>query len=304
MPRRGQWVNAPIGLVAILISLLQLPESHGPATRLDVVAALLAGVGASSVVWGLVRAGDDGWQSPVALLALGLGGLLLAAFIAWEARAQEPMLPLRLFRRPGFVAANVSTFLMAGALNSAAFLVSQYMQFSLGLSPLGAGVRVLPWTATPLLIAPAAGMLSDRIGRRPVLVTGMLLQGVGLGWFALIATTGAGYGQLVAPLVVAGVGISMALPIAPATIVSAVLPHDIGKASGVNSTLQRFGAAFAIAIVAAVFAAYGHLGTPVGFDNGFRPALAVAAALSVLGAVVALGVASRRTAAVLAEKAA
>ena len=183
---------------------------------------------------------------------------------------------------------------MAGSIFSAAFLMAQYFQFALGYSPLAAGLRLLPWTATPLLIAPIAGVLSDRIGARPVLALGMLLQSVGLVWIAGVAAAGAGYGGFVIPLIIAGVGISMALPVVPNAVLSAVHPTDMGKASGVNSTLQRFGAAFAIAIAAAVFAANGHLGTPVSFTAGFRPALAVVAGLSMLGALSALALNGRR----------
>ena len=290
------WVNAPIGIATMLLSLVRLPESKGPATRLDLVAAALVGGGAVAVVWGLIRAGDQGWTSPTALATLALGVALLALFVFWEARAAEPMLPVHLFRNRSFAAGNVTAFLMSGTIFSAAFLVAQYMQFGLGYSPLGTGLRILPWTAAPVVIAPAAGLLSDRIGRRPVLVLGMLLQGAGLLWFALLATAGAAYGELVLPLVVAGVGVSMALPIVPTVVVSSVKPHEMGKASGVNSTLQRFGAAFAIAIGAAVFAANGRIGTAASFQAGFRPALAVVASLSLLGAVVALAVGPRAAA--------
>jgi MFS family permease len=144
------------------------------------------------------------------------------------------------------------------------------------------------------LVAPLAGFLSDRIGRRPVLVAGMTLMGGGLVWFALLATTGASYAPFVLPLIVAGVGASMALPVAPTVVVSAVQPEDMGKASGVNATTQRFGSAFAIAVGAAVFAGHGHIGTPASFVAGFQPALVVVACISLLGAVTALGVQSRR----------
>ena len=298
------WVNAPIGAAAILLSLLQLRESRGPVTQLDLVATALIAGGAVALVWGLIRAGEDGWQSSTALTAMGVGVVLVAAFIAWEARARDPMLPLGLFRSRSFTTANMTGFLMSGAITSAAFLVSQYMQFALGYSPLSTGLRLLPWTATPLVIAPFAGVLSDRIGARPVLVAGMLLQGLGLGWFAMLGTSGVAYGELVVPMIVAGAGISMALPVVPNAVVSAVERHDIGKASGVNSTLQRMGSAFAIAVAAAVFAGNGHLGTPASFDAGFRPALAVVAAISVLGAVTALGVARRRAVAVAPQAAA
>ncbi|MGH2517566.1 MAG: MFS transporter, partial [Ktedonobacterales bacterium] len=150
------------------------------------------------------------------------------------------------------------------------------------------------WTAAPILVAPVAGLLSDRIGRRPVIGAGMLLQGVGLAWFALVATAGVGYGQLVLPLLIAGIGVSMALAAIPTAVLSAVAPPDMGKASGANSTFQRFGSVFGVALATAIFAANGHLGTPASFDAGFRPALAVAASLSLLGALTALAVRDRR----------
>ncbi len=284
------WVNTPIGIAAVLLSLLRLPESKGPATRLDLVAAGLIGGGALAVVWGLIRAGDDGWTDTTAVATIAIGVALVAVFIAWESRAGDPMLPVHLFRNRSFSAANIAAFLMQGTLFSAAFLIAQYMQFGLGYSPLASGLRVLPWTATPLFVAPMAGLLSDRVGRRPVLVLGLVMQGAGLLWFAYLATVGVTYGAFVPALVLAGVGVSMALPVVPTIVVSSVRPHEMGKASGVNSTVQRFGAAFAIAVGAAVFAANGHIGTAGSFQAGFRPALAVVASLSLIGAVVSLAV--------------
>lgn len=288
------WVNVPIGLVAAALAVLRLAESRGPATRLDLPAVGLVSGGASGIVWGLVRANEVGWGSTETVTALGLGLLLLGGFVVWERRAPEPMLPPRLFASRRFAASNATGFLQSAALFGAVFLAAQYFQFVLGFSPLGAGVRFLPWTATPILVAPVAGLLSDRVGQRPVMVVGMLLQGVGLAWFALVATAGVDYPHLVLPLLIAGVGVSMALATTPTAVLSAVAAPDIGKASGANSTLQRFGGAFGIAVASAVFAANGHLGTAASFDAGFRPALAVAAGLSLLGALTALAVGSRR----------
>ena len=284
------WVNVPIGAVAILLSLLRLSETRGPATRLDLIAVALVGGGATGIVWGLIRAGEIGWTAAEVLATLLVGVALLAAFTVWEARATEPMLPLRLFRSRAFSASIATGFLLSGSIFSAAFLVSQFFQIGLGYSPLESGLRVLPWTATPFFVAPIGGALSDRIGRRPLLFTGLILQAVGFAWLAGIASTTTEYGLMIAPLLLAGIGISLALPVAPTAVLGSVSSADVGKASGMNSTMQRFGAAFAIAIASAVFAANGQLSSAAAFTAGFRPALTVVAALSLLGALAALAI--------------
>lgn len=292
------WINVPIGIAATLLARVLLPESLGPATRLDLPAAGLASAGAIAIVWGLIRSTDVGWGSAQVVVSLVSGVIFIAGFLLWERGATDPMLPLRLFRSRAFAAANFTGFLMGGSIFGAAFLIAQYFQIGLGYSPLQAGLRLLPWTAVPLVVAPLAGMLSERIGRRPLLIVGMTVQAIGLSWVALLATIHAPYGPFVLPLLIAGIGISMALPIAPAAVLSAVAPADMGKASGVNSTLQRFGSAFAVAIAAAVFAANGHIGSPAAFTSGFRPALTVIAVLSLVGAVSALAIGQRRPAAI------
>jgi len=289
------WVNVPIGLVAAALSTIRLVESYGPKTRLDVPGLALVSSSAVALIWGLVRAGDAGWDSTEVIASLGIGAVLLAAFVAWEARAPQPMLPLHLFKIRTFAAANITAFLTMGTITSAAFLASQYFQLGLGYSPLDTGLKFLPWTGTPFIVAPIAGLLSDRIGTRPLIVTGLALQALGLAWIVRIATTGVGYDALVLPFIIAGVGISMALPSTPSAAMSSVAPADMGKASGVLNTLQRFGSAFAIAVVSAVFAANGHFGSPASVVAGFRPAFAVAAGLSLLGALTALAITSRRS---------
>ena len=287
------WVNVPIGLVAAVLSSRRLAESRGPASRLDLPGATLITAASVALAWGLVRASDAGWASPEAAGSLCLGILLLAGFAIWERRTAHPMLPLRLFRNRSFAAANAAGFLMTAAIIAAAFLVSQYFQLARGDSPLSTGLRFLPWTATPLLVAPLAGALSDRVGRRSLMVVGLVMQAVGLAWFALLATGGVGYGQLVLPLVVAGVGISMAIPTTTAAALNAVAAADLGRAAGVANSLQRFGGVFGVAAASAVFAINGHLSSPVAVIAGFRPALMVAASFSLLGAVCALAVGSR-----------
>jgi EmrB/QacA subfamily drug resistance transporter len=288
------WLNVPVGLAAAVLALSRLPESRGPAARLDLAGAALATAGAVALAWGLVRTTDVGWGSPQVVGALIAAAVLIAGFVAWERRAREPMLPLRLLRNPAFAAANATGFLMFASITSAAFLMAQYFQLGLGYSPMATGLRFLPWTLTPLLIAPAAGALADKIGSRPLMVLGLAMQGAGLVWVALGATITAAYGGFVLPLIIAGVGISMAVPTVPTTALNTVPPADMGKASGVQNTLQRFGSVFGVAIVAAVFSANGHLGSPATLISGFRPALAAAAAMSVVGALTALLAGGRR----------
>jgi MFS family permease len=152
------------------------------------------------------------------------------------------------------------------------------------------GLRVLPWTATPLFVAPLAGALSDRVGRRPLMLAGMILQALGFLLFDAIGTSDAVYWQTILPLVASGIGVSMVLPVTPAAILSAVAPIDMGRASAVNNTLQRFGTAFGVAVATAIFIANGSLANPASFVDGFRPALLAVAVLSVLGAIAAVAV--------------
>ena len=288
------WINVPIGLLAATLSAAFLPESRGQAGRLDIGGVSLVAAGAVALAWGLVRTTDTGWGSTQVVAALSLGTLLIASFMWWEARVPAPMLPLRLLRVRAFTAANATGFLSMATITSAAFMMSQFFQLGLGYSPFATGLRFLPWTATPLLVAPVAGRLGDRIGSMPLMATGMALQAAGLGWTALEVTSGAGYPELVLPLVIAGVGISMAIPTTPTAALSAVPAPDIGTASGVQNTLQRFGAVFGVAIVSAIFSASGHLGSAAGVLSGVRPALAASAGLSLLGASAALAVGRRR----------
>ena len=283
------WVNVPIGVGAALGARFRLPESWGPRARLDVPALALVSSGIAVLIWGLVQGGQRGWGSTENVAGLTVGAVLLVAFVLREGRADEPMIPLGLFRRRTFSSAVATQFLMSASIFSAAFLISQFFQFALGDTPLGTGLRFLPWTATPLLVAPLAGALSDRVGARTLVVPGLVLQAVGFLWIVGLAGTASGYGRYILPFVIAGTGISMALPCVTAAGLNAVPPALLGKASGTLNTLQQFGAVVGIAVVTAVFAASGSLAGPSSVTRGFRPSLTVAAVLSLAGASVAVG---------------
>jgi len=279
------WLNVPIGIALIPLVLNRIPESFGPDSRVDLPGLALVSGGILGIVWGLVRGNTAGWDSLEVLAAFAAGFTLLAAFVRFELRTRAPMLPMRFFRSRAFSAANGAIFCAVGALFCAVFFMSQFLQTGLGYSPLGAGLRLLPWTATLFFVAPVAGKLVDRFGERPFLVIGPLLQAVGMGWIALVAEAGMSYGELIPPLIVAGIGISMSFPAAQNSVVSAVPPEAIGKASGTNTTMRELGGVLGIAIGVAAFAGAGGYASPSEFSDGFVAAMLVTTGLSLLAAL-------------------
>lgn len=291
------WVNVPIGLVAAPLVLVKLRESHGPDTALDVRGLALVTAGALGIVWGLVRSNTAGWGSLEVAVSLAAGLVLVGAFAAWERRAPHPMLPPHLFRSRSFAGGNAAIFFTFAALFGAVFFAAQLMQTGLGHGPLGAGLRLLPWTGTFMTVAPIAGAMADRIGERPLLVCGLLLQAAGLAWLALVVDPGVGYGALLGPLVVAGVGVSLAIPSAQNAVVATVAEADLGTAAGANSMMRELGGVFGVAVAVAVFGGAGGYLSPADFIDGFGPAIGVSAGLSAIGASAALTLPRRRAAA-------
>jgi EmrB/QacA subfamily drug resistance transporter len=288
------WLNVPIGLVAAPLVLTRMHESFGAKARLDVRGLALITGAALGLVWGLVRGNSAGWGSAEVVATLAAGALLAVAFVRWELRAGEPMLPMSFFRSRSFSAGNAAIFFTFASLFSAVFFFAQLLQTGLGYGPLGTGLRLLVWTATFLTVAPVAGALVDRLGERPFMVGGLLLQATGMAWIALIAEPGMTFGQLVAPLLVAGCGVSLAIPAAQSSVVGAVAVDALGKAAGANSMMRELGGVFGIAIAVAVFAGAGSYASVQEFTDGFRPAIGVAAALSLAGAAAGLALPGRR----------
>jgi EmrB/QacA subfamily drug resistance transporter len=289
------WLNVPIGLTAAALGTRLLPESHGAAHRLDLFGVVLVTGGVVALVWALVRAGDVAWSSRLTVGTLLAGCGLLLAFVWWQRRAHAPLVPMALFRSQAFAAGTVTMFLMSGATFAAAFWITQDFQFARGYSPISAGLRLLPFFATPMLISPFAGAVSDRIGRRPIMVTGLALQALGFAWVATRGSLHISWVELVTALLVAGVGVSMALPTVPTAVLNAVPTAQLGKASGINYMAQRLGTVFAVAISTAVFSAYGHLGDPAAVTAGFRPAMWCSVVFAALAAVTALAISAPAT---------
>jgi EmrB/QacA subfamily drug resistance transporter len=295
------WLNVPIGIALVPVALALLTERRGPSRTLDLPGVALASSGLLGVVFGIVRAQALGWTSATVLGSMGAGVALLAAFVAWELRAPAPMLPMRFFRNRAFAATNgVSLAMFFGAFGSI-FLLAQFFQVAQGYSPLEAGLRTLPWTAMPIFVAPVAGILSDRIGSRPLMAAGLSLQALALAYLALVTAPDVAYGLLVPGFVMAGSG--MALVFAPSAnaLLSSVRPSETGQASGANNTIREVGGVLGVAVLASVFTHGGGYGSPQDYVDGLIPAVWVGAAVLAVGAVIALLVPRRSAAAVVQE---
>ena len=288
------WLNVPFGLVLIPLALRQLQETHGSNGRLDLPGLALSAGGLLAVVWGLVRGNDAGWTSLEVVSALFAGAVVLALFVLWELRATAPMLPMRFFRNRTFTAANLASLFMFFGMFGSIFLLAQYFQTVQGSSPLEAGLRILPWTAMPILIAPIAGLLSDRIGGRPIMAAGLALQATGLAWIGAILTTTLPYSSIVIPFALSGIGMAMYFAPVANVVLSSVRPDEEGQASGANNAIRELGGVFGVAVLAAVFSHYGGYQTPASFVHGVTPALYLGAALVAIGAAAALLIPRRR----------
>jgi MFS family permease len=214
--------------------------------------------------------------------------------VLWELRTETPMLPMRFFRNRTFALTNVASLLMFFGMFGSIFLLAQFFQTVQGYSPFGSGLRILPWTAMPIFVAPIAGALSDRIGGRPLMALGLGLQAVGLGWMAAIGSPTTPYGEFVAPFVISGIG--MALFFAPVAnvVLSSVRPEEEGQASGANNAIRELGGVFGVAVLASIFSHYGGYGSGQTFVNGLNPAIWVGAGVVALGALAAFAMPRRR----------
>jgi len=208
--------------------------------------------------------------------------------VIWELRAPHPMLPMRFFRSRTFSAANGVGFIMFFGVFGSIFLLAQFLQVTQGLSPLEAGIRTLPWTAMPIVVAPVAGLLSDRIGSRPLMALGLALQAGALAWLAAVSTPDVPYSELVLPFIMAGSG--MALVFAPQAnaVLGAVTQAESGQASGATNAIRELGGVMGVAVLASVFSAHGSYASPQAFSDGMVSAVWVGAAVLAAGALIAL----------------
>ena len=262
------WVNVPLGVILLPLAWYGLTESRGPARKLDVVGTVLVTGGLFGVVLGLIRGGDIGWTTWSVLTGFVAGGALLVAFIAYELRIAEPMLPMHLFsfadrqhsKGRSFSLINLAALLMSFGMFGSIFFLSQFFQTVQGYSPLASGLRVLPWTGMPMIVAPIAGILSDRIGGKPIVTLGLGFQAAALGWIAAVSSPTTGFATLVVPFILGGTGMAMFFAPIASLVLGSVRRDQEGIASGVNNSLRELGGVLGIAVMGAVFSANGGYG--------------------------------------------
>ena len=287
------WLNVPIGVVLIPFVLSRLDESRGPNGSLDLRGLALASAGLFGIVWGLVRANTLGWGSPEIVGAIAAGVALTAGFVLWELRAAAPMLPMRYFRDRTFSLANVSSLFMSFGMFGSIFFLAQFFQTVQHLTPLQSGLRILPWTAMPMVVAPIAGALSDRVGGHRLMGAGLALQAAGLAWIAAVTTPTMAYADIVAPFAISGIGMAMFWAPVANVVLSSVPREGEGPASGANNAIRELGGVLGVAVLAAVFAHAGSYATGQSFVDGLKPAVWIGVVVVALGSVAAFAIRRR-----------
>ncbi|KAA0023285.1 DHA2 family efflux MFS transporter permease subunit [Antrihabitans cavernicola] len=289
------WLNVPVAVVAIPLALYALRESFGRSNPLDVAGVVLAGVAVFAGIWGIVHGNDDGWTSAIVLGSFIVSAVSLVAFLVREQRTEFPMMPLRLFKSRSFTIANIVSLGFSVGMFGAVFLVSQYLQIVMGYTPFQAGLRTLPWTAAPMLIAPLAGILAPRIGIRPLLVSGLALQAGSLAYMAVVLVPGSSYVSMIPALMMAGVGMGLTFAPSATAVLSDMADDDHATASSTNSTIREIGVTLGVAVLTAVFLGFGGALTPTGYTDALRPALIVGAFAVAAATVAALFIPNRRS---------
>jgi len=288
------WLNVPIGLVLAPLALARLEETRGTDSSLDLPGLGLASVGLLGIVWGLVRGNALGWTSLGIVLPIVAGVALVVAFVGWELRTESPMLPMHFFRSRTFALTNAASLLMFFGMFGSIFLLTQFFQTVQHFSPLQSGLRILPWTAMPIFVAPIAGALSDRIGGQRFMTVGLALQATGLAWIAAVSSPTVSYSSLVLPFILAGTGMAFFFAPVANVVLSSVRPEHEGKASGANNAIREVGGVLGVAVLASIFAHAGGYQSAHTFAHGTNSAVFVGAAVVAAGSLAAALIRGRR----------
>ncbi|GAA4959972.1 MFS transporter [Actinoplanes utahensis] len=281
------WINVPVGVVAVILAGVVLDESRGGARRLDPLGLLLSSTGMLLLIWGVVDGPERGWTTGRVPFMLAAGAALIAGFLFWQSRNRTPMLPLSLFRSRTFSLVILVTLTFSAGAFGSVFLLAQFFQVVQGLSPLEAGLRTLPWTGAPMLVAPLVGIFGPRIGLRNLIVAGQVFLAAGMLWIGLVTAPDTAYSSLVGAFVLGGIGMGLTIvPISTLTLAS-VPAQQRGMASGTNNTVREFGVAAGVAALSSIFSTYGGFAGQDDFVDGVVPAVLTGSAILAAGALLA-----------------
>jgi EmrB/QacA subfamily drug resistance transporter len=246
-------VNIPIVVIGLLAGVFLIPTSRDPsAPRLDPLGALLSIVGLVSLLYGIIEAPQKGWGDSEILAAFVIGGVLLAIFFWWESHTDHPMLDVRFFKNPRFTAASSGITLIFFALFGMTFLITQYFQFVLGYSPLGTGLRFLPWAAVVMIGSPLSARLVDRVGTKIVVTTGLTLATLGLASLSTVDAHSHYWPDVILRMMLMALGMSLTMAPATESIMSSLPLGKAGVGSAVNDTTRQVGGALGVAVIGSV----------------------------------------------------
>lgn len=255
--RVGFFINAPIGLAMILATLRYVPEADPRPGRADLAGAASSTLGTTSLVFGIVHASDAGWINPVALGALIIGVVLLALFVFIERRAEQPIMPLRLFGNRERAGGYAARFLFLGAMVPFWFFTTQFLQVVLGMSPVIAGLAFLPVTVVNFAAAMAVPRLTRRFGNPTLLVGALAISVVGMAWLSRLSASSSYLVGIALPMMLLGAGQGGALGPLTAAGLTGVAIEDAGAAGGVTQVAHQIGGSLGLGVLIAVFAAAG-----------------------------------------------
>jgi EmrB/QacA subfamily drug resistance transporter len=281
------WINVPIGIALVPLASALLAESHGPNSDLDLIGLALGSSGLFGLIFGLIRSQSLGWTNGQVLVSLAVGALLLLAFVRYERRVQNPMLPMSFFGRRSFAVTNVISLAMYFGMFGSIFFLSQFLQDVLGNSPLQAGIKLLVWTGAIMVVSPLAGFFSERYGSRLFMVAGLSLQALALGWIASEASVNLSYAALLGPFVLGGSGMALVFAPAASAVLASVRTDQAGQASGATNAIRELGGVLGVSVLATVFTSHGGYTSPHAFLTGLVPAVWVGAGVLAAGALIA-----------------
>jgi EmrB/QacA subfamily drug resistance transporter len=281
--RSGLFINVPIGIALIWLAPRYLPETEREPGRFDLAGAATSTLGMTALVYGFVRAAEDGWGDRLTIAAFAAGVALLAAFVITEMRAEQPITPLRLFASRERSGAYAARILVVSGLYAMFYFLTQYFQGVSGFGPLEAGAAFLPMTLLVFTMVQVVPRLAPRVGSTRLLTGGLLLALAGMAWLSQIGDGTSYFPQIAVPLLLLGIGMGAALTPLTSAGIAGVAPEDAGAASGVVNTAHQVGGALGISVLVTVFTAAG------GTENAHELAHGVASALTGSVAFLALG---------------